>query len=77
MFQDANFDLVLKEVDLYHRFPQDVYPLELGDFDVVAVKCKAKEIWLIESKVLKKVDSVYEDLSQQKNFFQHKLDETF
>lgn len=78
LFQDASFDLVLKEVDLFHRFPLDDYPPELGDFDVFAVNQKTKEIWLIESKVLKKVGSVYEDLSQQKSFFfQHKDDEKF
>ena len=78
LFEDANFDLVLKEVDLYHRFPQDDYPPELGDFDVIAVNSKTKEVWIIESKVLKNVGSVYEVLSQQKSFFfQHKDDEKF
>ena len=78
LFHDANFDYVLKEVDLYRRFPYDEYPPELGDFDVFAVNQKTKEMWLIESKVLKKVGSVYEDLSQQKSFFfQHKDDEKF
>ena len=37
-----------------------------------------KEIWIIESKVLQKVGSIYEDQMQQKSFFyQGKYDEQF
>lgn len=78
LFHDANFDLVLKELDLYRRFSLSDYSPELGDFDVFAVSQKTKEVWIIESKVLKKVGSVYEDLSHQKSFFfQHRYDEKF
>lgn len=66
------------EVELFKRFPDDEYPEELGDYDVVAINIPRKEMWLIESKVLQKVGSIYEDQMQQKSFFfQHKDDEKF
>ena len=69
---------VYPEVELFKRFPDDEYPEELGDYDVVAINTSRKEIWLIESKVLQKVGSIYEDQMQQKSFFfQHKDDEKF
>lgn len=70
--------VVYTEVELFKRFPDDEYPTELGDYDVVAINISRKEIWLIESKVLQKVGSIYEDQMQQKSFFfQHKDDEKF
>ena len=69
---------VYPEIELFKRFPNDEYPEELGDYDVMAINISKKEIWLIESKVLQKVGSIYEDQMQQKNFFfQHKDDEKF
>ena len=69
---------VYPEVELFKRFPDDEYPEELGDYDVVAINTSRKEIWLIESKVLQKVGSIYEDQMQQKSFFfHHKDDEKF
>lgn len=69
---------VYTEVELFKRFPNDEYPDELGDYDVIAINTSQKEIWLIESKVLQKVGSIYEDQMQQKSFFfQHKDDEKF
>jgi hypothetical protein len=66
------------EVELFKRFPDDEYPEELGDYDVVAINIPRKEMWLIESKVLQKVGSIYEDQMQQRSFFfQHKDDEKF
>lgn len=78
LFREAKFDLVVPEVDLVHRFPNDNYPEELGDYDVIAISKARSEIWIIESKVLQKVGSIYEDQMQQKSFFyQHKSDERF
>lgn len=78
LFQAANFDDVQCEVDLNKRFPKSNYPDGLGDYDVVAIDKTRKSIWIIESKVLQKVGSVYEDQMQQKSFFfQHKDDEKF
>lgn len=69
---------VYPEVELFKRFPDDEYPEGLGDYDVIAINTSRKEIWLIESKVLQKVGSIYEDQMQQKSFFfQHKDDEKF
>ena len=69
---------VYPEIELFKRFPDDEYPEELGDYDVIAINTSQKEIWLIESKVLQKVGSIYEDQMQQKSFFfQHKDDEKF
>lgn len=77
-FQASQFTYVFPEVDLANRFPKDDYPAELGDYDVIAISEKKKEIWIIESKVLQKVGSVYEDQMQQKNFFiQNRYDEKF
>lgn len=74
----SGFDLALPEVDLCFRFPRDGYPEELGDYDVIAINSSSKTIWIIESKVLQKVGSIYEDQMQQKSFFfQHKDDEKF
>jgi len=50
----------------------------LGDYDVVAFHKVRRELWIVESKVLQKVGSIYEDQMQQKSFFrQHKDDERF
>lgn len=78
LFDDANFDQAIPEVDLCSRFPQESFPKELGDYDVIAINEKKAEIWLIESKVFHKVGSVFEDLMLQKSvFIQHKYDEKF
>lgn len=78
LFQEAGFDLAIPEVDLACRFPKLGFPEGLGDYDVLAIHKASNEIWIIESKVLQKVGSIYEDQMQQKSFFyQHKDDEKF
>lgn len=78
MFVATTEYAVYPEVELFKRFPNDDYPEELGDYDILAINISQKEIWLIESKVLQKVGSIYEDQMQQKSFFfQHKDDEKF
>lgn len=78
LFRDASFDLVDPEIELISRFPHDAYPEDLGDYDVLAISTERKEIWIVESKVLQKVGSIYEDQMQQKSFFyQGKYDEKF
>lgn len=77
-FLEKGFYPVLPEIELASRFPRNDFPGNLGDYDVIAVDKTKKEIWLIESKVLQKVGSIYEDQMQQKSFFyQHKDDEKF
>ena len=78
LFNSANFDLVIPEMELYRRFPKEKYPQELGDYDVFAINRSRHQIWIVESKVLQKVGSIYEDQMQQRSFFyQHKDDERF
>jgi len=78
LFRESNFDFVYPEIEFAKRFPHQNYPSELGDYDVIAINIKKKEIWIIECKVLQKVGSIYEDQMQQKNFFfQNKYDEKF
>ena len=77
-FIGIGFYPVFPEFELTSRFPQSGFPDDLGDYDVIAINQLKKEIWLIESKVLQKVGSIYEDQMQQKSFFyQHKDDEKF
>jgi hypothetical protein len=77
-FIDKGFYPVFPEIELASRYPQTDFPDDLGDYDVIAINQSKKEIWLIESKVLQKVGSIYEDQMQQKSFFyQHKDDEKF
>lgn len=77
-FREKRFNPVLPEIELASRYPYRDFPDELGDYDVIAVNQSKKEIWLIESKVLQKVGSIYEDQMQQKSFFyKHKYDEKF
>lgn len=72
------FHPVLPEIELASRYIHNDFPDELGDYDVIAVNQYKKEIWLIESKVLQKVGSIYEDQMQQNSFFyKHKYDEKF
>ena len=78
LFSDLEFDTVEPNIELMRRFPKDNYPTELGDFDIIAISKERKELWIIESKVIQKVGSIYEDQMQQKSFFkQHKEDEKF
>lgn len=78
LFKNAKFDDVIPNFELHKRFPNNNYPDNLGDYDVFAISKTNKEIWIIESKVLQKVGSVYEDQMQQKNFFiQGKYDVKF
>ncbi len=54
------------------------YPQNLGDYDVFAVDTKKHEIWIVECKVIEKVETFYEMYRQQKRFFvENKYDEKF
>ncbi len=78
LFKLNEFDIVEREIDLASRFPNDDFPERLGDFDVLAISKTLHQIWLIESKVLQKVGSIFEDQMQQRGFFyQNKYDEKF
>lgn len=68
-FKNAGFTWAYPDVELIKRFPKEGYPLELGDYDIMAYCACRHELWIIESKVLQKVASIYEDQNQQKTFF--------
>lgn len=54
------------------------HPDYLGDYDVLAVNIQASEIWIIECKVLEKVETFYEMYRQQNRFFnEDKYDDKF
>ena len=77
-FVKKGFSPVIPEVDFASRYPQSDFPDDLGDYDIIAIIQSKKEIWLIESKFLQKVGSIYEDQMQQKSlFYQNKYDEKF
>ena len=77
-FTEKGFHPVFSDFELAFRYPKSEFPDYLGDYDVFAVNQSKREIWIIESKVLQKVGSIYEDQMQQKSFFfQHKDDEKF
>ena len=78
MFRERGEYKVYPEIELFKRFPEEDYPEELGDYDIIAINVNKKEMWLIESKVIQKVGSIHEDQMQQKDFFiQKKYDEKF
>lgn len=78
---------IFKASALKHIFPnmklhridkKGNHPTYLGDYDLIAIDEMKGVIWNIESKVLRKVGSLFEDHMQQKGFFeQHKFDERF
>lgn len=58
-----------KEIYIIDR--KQNYPIDLGDYDIIAIDDISKRIWIIESKVLNRVGSFYEMLAQQRNSFQN------
>lgn len=69
---------VRKNIDLYKIDKKTNYPIDLGDYDIIAVDEITKKIWIIESKALNRVGNFFEMYTQQRNFFlEHKYDEKF
>ena len=57
---------------------KEKYPQSLGDYDVFAINACKKEIWIVECKVIEKVETFYEMYRQQNRFFnEDKEDEKF
>ncbi len=78
IFYKKGISFVRKNFDLYKIDKKENYPMDLGDYDILAIDDMTKKIWLIESKVLNKVGSIFEMYTQQRNFFlEHKYDEKF
>lgn len=51
------------------------YPQVLGDYDVFAVNLTKHEIWIVECKVIEKVETFYEMYRQQNRFFFEERDD--
>ena len=78
IFVRNGIDFVKTNVYLHKIDKSGNYPLDLGDYDVIAIDDIKKIIWIIESKYISRVASFFEMYSQQKNFFlEHKYDEKF
>lgn len=78
IFQEQNISFVKTNVELHKIDKNGGHPLELGDYDVLAIDDTKLKIWIIESKVLKKVGNFFEMFNQQRGFFlDHKDDEDF
>ena len=78
IFQDKGISFVKTNVELHKIDKKGGHPLELGDYDILAIDDSKLNIWIIESKVLKKVGSFFEMYNQQRRFFlEHKDDEDF
>ena len=77
VFNQHEYAVVRKNFEI-NKLNKLKYPKGLGDYDVFAVDCVHKKIWLIECKFLEKVSSFYEMYRQQNRFFnEHKEDEKF
>jgi len=63
---DYNFDF--HEIEFCKGFLKEKYPIDLGDYYVLAVSADKKRIWINEVKVLYKVGSLYEDQIEKKSF---------
>lgn len=78
IFEKKGISFVKVNVELYKIDRKQNYPIDLGDYDIIAIDDISKRIWIIESKVLNRVGSFYEMFAQQRNFFlEHKYDEKF
>ena len=78
IFEKKGISFVKVNAELYKIDRKQNYPIDLGDYDIIAIDDISKRIWIIESKVLNRVGSFYEMFAQQRNFFlEHKYDEKF
>lgn len=78
IFKDKDVSFVRTNVELHKIDKKGMHPIDLGDYDVLAIDDSRLKIWIVESKVLKKVGSFFEMYNQQRGFFlDHKEDEKF
>ncbi len=69
IFIDNNISFVKINVELHRVDRNEHYPIDIGDYDVIAIDDVKKNIWIIESKYLNRVGNFYEMFDQQRNFF--------
>lgn len=76
LFSEMGFEIVKKNFELMKLNRE--HPQFLGDYDVFAVNTHTHSVWIIECKVLEKVESIFEAYHQQESFFlKHRHDEKF
>ena len=77
-FRNLNYSFAEADVEIHKKDRVFNHPIELGDYDVIALDMNNRKIFIIECKVLQPVGSVFEHSMQQKGFFkQNKYDEKF
>lgn len=69
IFIKNNISFVKTNVELHRVDRNEHYPIDIGDYDVIAIDDVKKKIWIIESKYLNMVGNFYEMFDQQRNFF--------
>ena len=60
IFKDKDVSFVRTNVELHKIDKKGMHPIDLGDYDVLAIDDSRLKIWIVESKVLKKVGSFFE-----------------
>lgn len=77
-FRTLKYNFVEADVEIHRLDRKGKHPIDLGDYDVIALNMTNKTLFIIECKVLQPVGSVFEHSMQQKGFFQqNKYDEKF
>lgn len=77
-FCERNYSFADSDIKIHRRDRAGNHPVDLGDYDVIALDIEKKRLFIIECKVLQPIGSVYEHSMQQKGFFQqNKYDEKF
>lgn len=77
-FRERNYSFAESDIEIHRRDRAGNHPVDLGDYDVIALDMAQKKLFIIECKVLQPVGSVFEHSMQQKGFFQqNKYDEKF
>lgn len=77
-FRERNYSFAESDIEIHRRDRAGNHPVDLGDYDVIALDMAQKKLFVIECKVLQPVGSVFEHSMQQKGFFQqNKYDEKF
>lgn len=77
-FRERKYSFADADVEIHKRDRTGNHPMDLGDYDVLALNITNKIVFVIECKVLQPVGSVFEHSMQQKGFFQqNKYDEKF
>ena len=78
VFKENNINFTRTNTELHKIDKKGNHPLDLGDYDVIAIDDCKRKVWIVESKVLKKVGNFFEMFNQQRRFFlEHKEDEKF